>query len=1228
MSEKIKSKYAVPVIGMISSGKSTFLNSLLGLDLLETKDDVTTKFVCIIRHNKSLTQPKFYHIKLEKEENSENYSFIKDGDESSGKENILKAISNINTEESNKAEPDYGNLFYVLETKITNIQNENFLDNYDFYDVPGLNEFLTGGKNENDAAPPTSEKNEFEILQKNNDEEEEENEEEKKENMKKAIKNEESNENMRYIKGIFKYIKTKINFGIIVVDSGNCYKPQNIQILKEIYKVINDVKDLDNVPKDKLEGKPIYDYLFVLNKIDTSHDKNKTIQECRNYFVNSIEPHLFNIEFCTFAPISSIQLRNEMLMKDHLENYFRYFFNKYIDKYVTTKNTETTQGNEDETPNIDFINFLILELTPNIKEIEEKKEKIDELSEEVTKEEFEEIKNIYETTKKEQSSSVNFGVTFEDEDDDDNPSVKVFKALYKSFKDKIVIPEFSENTKEILNFFNNFDEANLNKNKINETPEKKDSKEEKSFEEFKSAFNILKESVKVNENNILHVLEKDLKRLETIIKNNKKIYIPFIGGSSAGKSTILNDIIGYTIFPESQYECTTRGIILQYSFDGETELYNCISKEDLDFYSFEPSAYPICKGRVKVYYYLSNLNSQYSPDEAKCFFILKTPIKFFEKLDDDLKKHICLIDLPGGDTDNNRFNGIPNEKKSNDPNKKREDKRTLYEKLLKMSCSFIFINRGRALKDEKNINTLRKSFYKIPTNNKNDLLKSCLFVINMFGDLKEDERDKTKLKKEIVEYLYYEKNMNLAEITNVTYFDAKAYKEYLREELFFTNIDYFMNTLHNNFLKQSDNFLNNVLNVFNKNDNFINYCLNEIKTKVESLTFENEKGQKIKFDKKKKCSKNVHDKIEQFMVGVMQKLGKKISKTDVKKIEEFANLYEQVNNNLSLMNLFKKSNNIDFFKSLFNIINNSTKKAENEYKQYLQYTINHFNEFFSIDILNKKNDKEEESIQIRNEFFNQFNYEVEKSKNNINQIFDDMKIELKNYLKVKKTDDEIKIIFEKNNNDLEKSFNFIYDEMNEIVNKFTSKIELEIKNLNNQIDKIIEQFIEKLNSLSKIENTPDNLNNNNNMLVSDNISFNSTWKNASLISFTVGGAIGILAAIFEAAIIPGVGLVMAAVGLIGYLFSDSNKTKFIKAIDKTYQDLDKNLDSKKRDYMIQFKEFYDKLKDDYENKTSMLISDLEEIKLDKFNESKEKFNKARGLLLESNQNEINENDEE
>ena len=54
----------IPIIGIISSGKSLFLNNLLGLNLLESSSSITSKFVCIIRHNKSLLEPKFYHIEL------------------------------------------------------------------------------------------------------------------------------------------------------------------------------------------------------------------------------------------------------------------------------------------------------------------------------------------------------------------------------------------------------------------------------------------------------------------------------------------------------------------------------------------------------------------------------------------------------------------------------------------------------------------------------------------------------------------------------------------------------------------------------------------------------------------------------------------------------------------------------------------------------------------------------------------------------------------------------------------------------------------------------------------------------------------------------------------------------------------------------------------------------------------------------------------------------------
>ena len=67
--QKIEERRGIIVIGMISSGKSTFLNSLLGITYLESKDDVTTKFVTIIRYNENLKEPKFYHVKVIKEEN-------------------------------------------------------------------------------------------------------------------------------------------------------------------------------------------------------------------------------------------------------------------------------------------------------------------------------------------------------------------------------------------------------------------------------------------------------------------------------------------------------------------------------------------------------------------------------------------------------------------------------------------------------------------------------------------------------------------------------------------------------------------------------------------------------------------------------------------------------------------------------------------------------------------------------------------------------------------------------------------------------------------------------------------------------------------------------------------------------------------------------------------------------------------------------------------------------
>ena len=62
--EVIEERKGMVVIGMISSGKSTFLNSIFGIDYLETNNDITTKFICAIRYNPNLKEPIFYNLKL------------------------------------------------------------------------------------------------------------------------------------------------------------------------------------------------------------------------------------------------------------------------------------------------------------------------------------------------------------------------------------------------------------------------------------------------------------------------------------------------------------------------------------------------------------------------------------------------------------------------------------------------------------------------------------------------------------------------------------------------------------------------------------------------------------------------------------------------------------------------------------------------------------------------------------------------------------------------------------------------------------------------------------------------------------------------------------------------------------------------------------------------------------------------------------------------------------
>ena len=208
---KINLRKAIPIIGAISSGKSFFVDSLLGLNILESESSITTKFVCIIQHHKNLKEPKFYQINLIEKILDENNMMIYDaeikGEIITGYNTIKEKIKEINRvqKEIPSDKIKYEELFYVLEIEIKNIKNEQLLNNYDFYDIPGLDEYIPEKINTSKLDDKTSEPNK-----------------------------EKSKEKMKYIEGLFKYFKSRIDFGVFVINAESAYANASKEVISNV----------------------------------------------------------------------------------------------------------------------------------------------------------------------------------------------------------------------------------------------------------------------------------------------------------------------------------------------------------------------------------------------------------------------------------------------------------------------------------------------------------------------------------------------------------------------------------------------------------------------------------------------------------------------------------------------------------------------------------------------------------------------------------------------------------------------------------------------------------------------------------------------------------------------------------------------------------------------------------------------------------------------------------
>ena len=355
----------VPVAAMISAGKSKLLNVLYNINFLETKAGIGTKFVNILRYNPSITEPKFYHLRIKKE--GEEYVFYKDNlsEDIIGEKKIIEENKNINRSLAEDSDFNYENIFYMTEINDSPfIRDKEYLLTHDLCDIPGLSEYQEMKPKEQpeeqiqEKKEPEKEKElkdkledikkqfvydeqEENVLEEVNEEKKDEKKEQNEiiekidkeiEEGKKQSKDDKKEDDIfykikidenTYLSEIFKIIKKYIDGAIIILSIQNFYFESNFELIAKLHKVIE---------------KEITNFLVILNKADLSTDLRQDINKCKGLFMKYFpDCKTFNINLNTFIPLSTFQLQNELLFDKSFKHLLRYHFYNYMAKINNEK---------------------------------------------------------------------------------------------------------------------------------------------------------------------------------------------------------------------------------------------------------------------------------------------------------------------------------------------------------------------------------------------------------------------------------------------------------------------------------------------------------------------------------------------------------------------------------------------------------------------------------------------------------------------------------------------------------------------------------------------------------------------------------------------------------------------------------------------------------------------------------------------------------------------------
>ena len=976
LNKEIKLNKIVPILAFQNSLKNNFLNIIYDFDTEKNAILTGNKFINIFRYNPEIKEPKFFHLVVKYRNN--NYIFYQDKQyiEKIGWQNIIKEKEEINKYlENNKDIKTIDNIYITEINSISFPEHKNYFLQHSLCDFPLFLEDKI--KNEN-------------VIEEKED----------------VNENLENVDIKSFNRQILEIMKNKIDNFIIIYDINNHQDEINYKIILESIKIIN---------------KKIVNSLIL---IDISRANGKIANKLESYVGNFLkyfqDSKLFNYCFSKSIQMNLIQFKSELLMSKYFYHFLRFHFCIY--KTKDNEDKEILEISESKPHSDKFLNYFTELIQNDAKELNSKLNTIDE-------KEILEINNaIKELNEKEhiQLPDIN------KEDIEDTDSVlsdeeeidyqDILKMIYIYFKTKKMEVTFSYEIKQFVNYFGDYELnqkefSNMSSNFDIKYIEKNNSIIIENLNDIilrLEQVNMLKKKIK----NTIANFKSDIEFLKE--QNQNIIYIPFLGLSNSGKSTILNAIIGKEILSISLGECTKKGFIISYSGDnepditiGNAELKSSLIDKKIKYY-FEYKNI-IAHGFSNVKKILNSLNYEYGEIKENSFYYIRTKIKLFDDmhLKEDLKKKIFFIDFPGYGTKNSFENDI-------------------YPKIFEFCNCFAFIVRDSKINEKENKDVLNKALEVIEKSHKkltvNGFIKSCFFICNIFDNTQTDkEEDIIKAKKDIKKLTNVENEDDI----NVCFIRALEDLDNIKNLNFFFDIEETIN-------KEYDKFNNNNIfyyQIYIKNSSFEEYFNDIISKKLKEIGFIYQSIDKISIPE----INEIKNKIENFpLVKFPEQLKEEISKKLY-----FARKY--------LKGMFSYGNFEIGFRKLIDFTFNEMEKNK---IQIIHNQIDVFNKIFGQQYSEKitpesYNDLQEIEKDFKNELEKLFICINNKSKikmdicsrylSNINDNIDSIKQKINNLLKEK----DWNIIKE----DIKKEIFIIYTGLSMAIEKFIDEINKEVINL-------------------------------------------------------------------------------------------------------------------------------------------------------------------------------------